>query len=153
MWVERNIAGVCVGEDKSLDFEIYDLTNVPQTDAGFLTPEELETAIAAATAVLLDVSGFTFEWILRTSDKATGDPLLEKTSGAGISIVGTYHADPDVNTQRVRVQLDDTDTATADGSSVTLAAGNYRYALKRTDAGSETIYARGKFKLSEATAR
>lgn len=153
MWVERDIVGICVGEDKSLDFELFDLSGVDQTAAGFLTPAELTVAITAGTAVPVDVSGFSFAWLLRTGDKATGDPLLEKSTAAGISIVGTYDADPAVNTQCVRVQLEDTDTAAADGSAVVIEPGGYRYSLKRMDAGAETIYARGKFKLSEATAR
>jgi hypothetical protein len=154
MWVERDIAGICVGEDKFLDFELYDLANVDQTDDGFLTPAELEAAITAGTAVPLDVTGFAFEWLVRTSNDATGDPLISKTTGTGsISTVGSYSATPASNTQRVRVQLEDTDTAAADGSSLVIEPGTYRYSLKRTDAGSETIFGRGKLKLSEAPSR
>jgi hypothetical protein len=151
MWIERPIAGICVGEDKRLEFELYDLGPVSLDDypTGYLTPDELDALIATGEVTPVNVTGWTFTFILRKGDKSVDPALLTKAA----TIEGTYNADPAVNTQIVVVALADTDTAAADGTSVTLAPKVYRYSLKRTDSGAETIYARGDFDLQEATAR
>ena len=146
MALERTIT-MFVGEDKDLEFEIFD-------QAG-RTDEELEEAITAGTATMQDVTGWGFQFLVRLKDRTTGDPLIDKSDGSPveIDIDGTFNATRATNTQRVVVHMFDTDTAAADGSSVTLAPKTYRYSLKRTDTGSETILAWGDFELLEATAR
>lgn len=137
-------AKVFCGEDKVIEFSIFDADGV--------TP--------------LDVTAWTFEWVLRpsyprnrvsaatipprapvtaTTPPVTADPTLRKESGDGIAIAGTFDADPDVNTQRVVVTLSDTDT---EG----LAGGTYQHALKRLDDGAETILSFGEFVLRQAAA-
>lgn len=155
MWVERPIAGICVGEDKRIEFALYDLgaVSLDTYPSGVLVPSELDALITAGTVAPVDVTGWNFTFIIRKGDKTADPALLTKTTSAGIAIEGTYDANPATNTQIVVVTLADTDTAAADGSSVTLAPKTYRYSLKRTDAGAETVYARGDFVLEEATAR
>lgn len=108
--------------------------------------------IAAGTAIPEDVTGWALTWVLKK--KVDGAALIEKaTSGSGIVISGVYDADPSVNTQRVEVTIDDTDTYDPDASpEIEIRPGDYVYALKRTDAGGETILAYGKFKLLQAAA-
>lgn len=112
------------GEDKVFSYTVY------QADG--TTPE--------------DVTGWTFDWALRRRNDDADPAVLEKTSVSGISITGTYNADPAQNTQRVEVTIADTDTED-------LPAGPYRHSLKRTDDGSETILSFGNAVLQRATAR
>jgi hypothetical protein len=65
-----------------------------------------------------------------------GETLLTKTTGAGVTVTGIYHVDRSLNTQRVVVTLEDTDTELLEG-------GNFAHALKRTDAGLETVLGYG----------
>jgi hypothetical protein len=104
------------GEDKDLEFTICQADGV--------TPQ--------------NITGWSFSWILKTnSTDADVDAKVTKTTGAGgISITGTYSADPALNTQRAVVAAADTDT-------VALAAGRYHHELKRTDEDSETVLAFG----------
>lgn len=146
MALERTIT-MFVGEDKDLEFEIFD-------QAG-RTDEELEEAITAGSATMQDVTSWDFEFLVRLKDKTTGAALIDKNSGSPVEIevTGTYNATRATNTQRVVVHMFDTDTASEDGSSVTLAPKTYRYSLKRSDTGSNTVLAWGDFELLEATAR
>lgn len=146
MALERAIA-VFVGEDKDFSFEIFDQAG--QTEA------ELEAAIEAGTATMQNVAAWDFVFLVRLGDKTTGAALIDKESASSVEIevTGTYNATRANNTQRVVVHLFDTDTAAADGSSILLAPKTYRYSLKRTDAGAETVLAYGDFELSEVTAR
>lgn len=136
MSTERNILGdtdatrVFFDEDKLLRFPIVDADGVP-----------------------VDVSSWSFEWMLRSRVDAPDPPLIVKTSGDGIAVTGTYDADPLVNTQRVVVTLADTDTYDPDADPpVLIRANTYVHALKRTDSGSETVLAFGKFKLWRSAA-
>lgn len=109
--------------------------------------------IAAGEALPQDVSGWALAWVLRRKVNSEDPPLIEKTISAGIEIVGTYDAAPGVNSQRVEVTLEDTDTYDPDANPpVQIKAGSYVYALKRTDDGGETILAYGTFKLLQAAA-
>lgn len=109
--------------------------------------------IADGDAVPEDVTGWALAWVLRKKVNSEDPPLIEKTIGDGIAIVGVYNADPVVNTQRVEVTLEDTDTYDPDGSPATeVKAGTYAYALKRIDDGGEAILAYGSFKLLQAAA-
>jgi hypothetical protein len=149
MWVEAKIAGVCVGEDKRLEFELYDLGSLSLVTypKGFITDAQLDALITAGTVTKVDATAWAFEFALRPKDTSTGAPLVQKETGDGVAVEGTG-AD-----QLVVVTLEDDDTAAADGSSVTVPPGKYRYSLKRTDDGAETIYRRGDFQLAEATLR
>lgn len=132
MATESNIDkddNVFIGEDKTLSFTVLDADGVP-----------------------MDISGWALAFIVRSKDTSTGTPVLTKTTSSGITITGTYNATPASNTQRAVVSLVDTDTAENDGT-VIIKPAKYRYSLKRTDSGSETILAFGNFVLREATAR
>lgn len=114
------------------------------------TTEDIESS--PPSAVPEDVSGMTFGWTLRKTPKAS-TVLIQKTMLDGISITGTFNADPAINTQRVRVALSDKDTYDPDASPpVHIKGGNYHYALKRLDTGVETIVTWGKFTLLQAAA-
>jgi hypothetical protein len=99
-----------------------------------------QAQIDANQAVPEDVTGWTLSWVL---SEVGGVALVSKATGSGISITGVYNVDPTLNTQRVDVLLEDTDT-------VALARGTYIYKLKRTDPGEETVLAFGTFELLEA---
>ena len=113
---------------------------------------DLDAQIAAGTAVPEDVTGWALSWVLRKKVNST-EILIEKIVGEGIEIVGTYNASMALNTQRIRVTLAATDTYNVLVSPpVTIKAGKYQYALKRTDDGAEDIKAYGSFQLLQAAA-
>lgn len=110
-----------VGEDKTLEFEIYDSTG----------------------AAIQDVSGWAIQWVMRKVFDGNAI-VISKTTGAGtITITGSYNSDPDVNTQRVAVAITDDDTDN-------LQPGQYEHALKRTTSGSETVLSYGQVHLKKA---
>lgn len=111
------------GEDKMLSFEVLDIDGA--------TP--------------LDVSDDTLEWILRKRVSDADPPTLSKTLGSGLTVTGAWTNTRQTNTQRVLVAIAATDTAT-------LAPWTYAHALKRTDPGSETVYAFGSAVLQQAAA-
>lgn len=124
MAFEQNIGATedyFLGEDKILDFEVYDNTG----------------------AAIQDITGWAMRFRLRK--QLDGDPIVftKTTGGSGITITGTYNSDPATNTQRARVTIDDTDTDN-------LQPGNYPYNLWRTDSGSETVLAYGYVTLKAA---
>src|ERR1700741_3945327 len=82
-------------EDKLLLFPIYD-----QTD---LTEGELPALNEAGPASPADMTGKDLLWDLRRKDNTADPALIEKTSGDGISLTGTFNASQSVNTQRVAV--------------------------------------------------
>jgi hypothetical protein len=137
-----------VGEDKGYTFEIFDQEGM--SDVAFQAYLD-----AGNTPRMQDVALWGFEFAVRKGDKTTGTPLILKSSGSPleISVTGVYDVDRLLNTQRVLVMIEDTDTAAADGSAVLLAPKTYRYSLKRTDDGAETILTVGDFELLEATLR
>lgn len=101
------------------------------------------TILNAGETAAIDVATWTLSWMLkrRWSD-ADAAKLLQKTSGSGITITGTFNATPGTNTQRVVVTIADEDTDA-------LAQGKRYYELKRTDAGFETILAYGALTLKK----
>lgn len=143
MSYQRNITAddkVYFDTDRLLRYTVYD---------GDPTVAEIE----AGTAVPKDVTGYDLAWVLRKKVDSADPPLIEKTLSSGISITGVYNSDPALNTQRITIQLDDTDTYDPTASPPkTIKAGTYVYALKRIDAGSETILAEGTFTLLRAAA-
>lgn len=105
------------------------------------------TILNAAEDTAINISGWTLSWMVkRKKSDADANKLLEKTTGSGITISGTFNADPDVNTQKATVSVADTDTDT-------LPAGLVYYELKRTDAGSETVLAYGPLDLKRSVHR
>lgn len=143
-----------IGTDNVYEFDVWQ-----QTIDASLTREEnedaLTAAIAAGTAVPEDVSGWAVSFVVLKSDTAADastPKLTLTTAGGAITIIGVYNPDPDTNTQKVRVAVADTDIPLWNGS-VGFKQKTYRYSLKRTDDGSETIIDKGNFDLSEATQR
>lgn len=149
MALERNYTKddrIFIGEDKVLYYAVYDQTG--------LTDAQLLAAIQAGTATPVDVGSYELAWLLRRKDNASDPALISKESFAGISVVGVFDADPQVNTQRVAVVLEDTDTWDESASpAVAFKAGKYRYSLKRLDAGLETVLVFGSLEFMMATAR
>ena len=93
--------------------------------------------------VPVDMSGWTVVFEVRRRDESADPAVITKTC----AISGTYDADPDMNEQKAIATLEDTDLpADPFGKSLT-----FRYSFKRTDAGFETILARGDFKPERAT--
>lgn len=125
MAVERNLAEsdrLFVGEDKQLSFTVF--------EADGSTPQ--------------DISGWALSWQVKKHASSMDPAILTKTTGnSGISITGTFDADPDVNTQRAVVTLTDDDTAL-------LHTPPYRYELKRTDASNETVLVFGALRTRPA---
>lgn len=105
------------GEDKRLQFVVY---------------------ADATRAAVVDASAFALSWKLTTAPGTAA--LVTKTTGSGISVSGTFNADPTLNAQVVEVAVDDTDT---DG----LTALTLWHELKRTDAGLEGVLAHGRATL------
>lgn len=90
--------------------------------------------------VPVDIAGWAMTFDVRASD-------VESTAliSASATVTGTYSATRASNTQRARVTLlDDTHMSV-------VSAQGYRYSLKRTTAGSETILAYGRFAPERAT--
>jgi len=99
------------------------------------------TVLNAAQTAAIDITTFALSFVMRRTK--SGPILLTKTTPTGISIGGTYNADPDVNTQVATVIIADTDTDD-------LAVGNYYYEVKRTDAGFESVIVQGTVPLERS---
>lgn len=80
----------------------------------------------------LDVTAYTLQYVLAKGNDDPSPPPIDKTTGSGITVTGTFNVDPDVNEQVVIVDIDADDT-------VDLRAGEYQQTLARTDTGSETV--------------
>lgn len=96
-------------------------------------------AIKDAAGAALPITGFAFEFVVRTSPGATA-ATLTKTTGAGeITIT-------DGPNGLLEVAILDADT-------LMLAPGSYHYTLRRTDDGSEQVAAFGEAVLQQADTR
>jgi hypothetical protein len=114
------------GEDKTLSYEMF--------AAGY-GPDD-------ALPIMENVTGWSMQWTMKL-----GSTTLTKTTAlGGITIAGTYDAARATNTQRVIVQLTDTDT---EG----LTGGRYTCSLKRLDAGLEAVLSHGVVHLQVASIR
>lgn len=120
---------VFIGTDWSKDFKIADL----DTDA------------TGATAK--NVTGWAVTFDIRKQDKSS-NVLLTKSVGSGITITGTFNSVLATSTQVIRIAVADTDVTTALFST---DGGTFRYSLKRTDDGAETILAYGDIVVERAT--
>ena len=98
--------------------------------------------------VAKEITGWALTFDVRKLDKS-GTVILSKTVGAGITIAGVFNATASSNLQRATVALDaDLDLTVAKFS---IDGGTFRYSLKRTDDGSETVLAYGDFVVDRAT--
>lgn len=84
------------------------------------------------------ITGWGLEWVLRERPDA-GTTVLSKTVGTGITIT-------DGTAGICSVAVADTDT-------IGLTAGDYYYALRRSDEGYETVLAFGRATLRQAATR
>ena len=112
-----------LGEDKTLEFEIYN-----------------------ASGTIQDVTGWSLAWYVRTMGDSDKKILTKATGGSGVTITGSYNSDPDTNTQRVGVAVADTDIEN-------FQPGKYQHALWRTDAGNETVLSYGTLTWKKADRR
>lgn len=100
-----------------------------------------------------DVSAYDLTWVLKKTAKSAVVLIEKSTTNGGLTVTGTYDADPVTNTQRVRVLIQDTDFYGPELDPVPIVPpGVYQYALKRLDAGAETILAWGSFEIILAAA-
>lgn len=88
-----------------------------------------------------DMTGWALEWVLRRS-AAHPTATLTKTTGAAQIVIDNGNGTSDMAT----VSITDDDT-------LNLVAGQYVYALRRTDAGSEQVLAFGTLELLKAATR
>lgn len=101
----------------------------------------------AAETTSIDITGWTLSWMVkRYRSDADLSALITKTTSGGIAIAGSFNSDPDINTQRATVTIEDTD-------SISLSPGLYFHELKRTTNGAETVLIYGTFDLKEAVHR
>jgi hypothetical protein len=135
-------AKIFCGEDKELEFAIYESDGVTPQDVSSWAMEWVLRAVHPARA-----QGDRRLWTWPTVSSPALPPvhLTKSTADGGITIIGTYDPDPELNTQRVVVTITDTDT---EG----IAGGSYKHALKRTNDGFETILSHGEFVLRSAAA-
>ena len=103
---------------------------------GRIGPEEV---LAIRRAVYPDghVSAAEAGWMFDLDAAA----VLTKTTSAGITITGSYHQNPNSNTQRAVVAL----TA----ANLTISQRTYWWELKRTTSGSETRLAYGLLNVGQ----
>jgi hypothetical protein len=133
-----------LGEDKQLDLQIFDSTTT-------------EAMVLAGTGVPFNVAGLTLiEWSLKKKDKDPDPPIIGKSLGSGLSVIGVFAPTQAANTQRVRVTFpsDETDPFVTSllATPYKLKAGvAYRHSLKRRDGGNENILTFGSFTFKQAT--
>ena len=102
----------------------------------------------------LDVSGQELVWILKTKDNSSTVLIEKSTAGspAGITIQGSFNADPLINTQKVVVELAAEDSySQASPPGTRLTKKKYRYALKRVNDGARSTLMYGNFQWLYAT--
>ena len=112
------------------------MATVANITAGFYTG----AAFSLTFSFTEDVAGWAFSWKLQ---KDTGAVVLTKTMADGITIIGTFNADPAQNTQRVVVEIEPDDTTALKG-------GQYQHELKRIDADAQYVLAGGYAQLTKA---
>jgi hypothetical protein len=128
--------------DVVLPFRIY--------DGDGLTDDELQALITAGTATEKDITSWDLAFTVRRKLNSADPPLIYKETGDGITLEGTFGGSP---LQTVLVALEDTDTYDPDSSpAVLIKEGVYVYALKRLDAGAETVLAYGNLTIQRTGA-
>jgi hypothetical protein len=137
--LRRNLS-IVFDTDVVIPFRIY--------DGDGLTDEELEAAILAGTAPLKDITGWDLSFTVRKKENSAATLIYKTSSGSpgGIAIAGGFGGSPE---QTIEVQIDDTDTYDPDVSpAVEIKPGSYVYALKRIDAGAETVLDYGRIDVT-----
>lgn len=119
-------ANVFQGEDKQLQFNVVD---------------------SAGSPINLVTEGYTLAWFLFTQAGPSGSVLISKAH-AGFTI-----SDGAGTNDRATVAIADTDTISADGSSVLVAAGTYWHELWKVNEGDEQMLAFGDFVLRPSRRR
>jgi hypothetical protein len=101
-----------------------------------------EVFTSSAQTTIQDITGYALSWMVK-DDLADLDAaaVLTKTVGAGITITGSYHQNPNSNTQRAVVTLS--------AANLTIAQRSYWWELKRTTSGSETRLAYGLLNVGQ----
>ena len=102
-------------------------------------------AISDPTKAPQDISGWALAWVVATDEDATEYLIEKRTGGLGIQIVGVFDPTRVLNSQRVVITIEDSDTDA-------LSAGTYVHALKRTDPTLEATLLRGKVVLTKSAA-
>lgn len=102
---------------------------------------DYDTDLTGATAK--DITGKTFTFDVRRENKSTTALL-----SASLSIVGSFNSVAATNTQRLRWVCADTDITTAIFGS---NGGTFRYSVKDTTTGVETIVQTGDIVIERAT--
>lgn len=110
-------------------------SNITASDYWFIGEDKtLSFAVVDASAVAVNITGWALEWVLR---RDAGDAaLITKTVGSGITITNGAGG-------LCSVAIADTDTDNLD-------EGGYWHALRRTDAGTETVLSFGEVVLLAA---
>ena len=89
-----------------------------------------------------DITGYALSFMVKTNlADADAAAVITKTTGAGIVISGSYHQNPNSNTQVA--------TVTISAANATISQRSYWWELKRTTSGSETRLAHGLLNLGE----
>ena len=95
----------------------------------------------------INISGWPLSFMVKRSlGHLDAAAKVTKATGSGITITGTYDADPALNTQKATVSIADTDTDA-------LPAGEYFYELKRTAVSAEAVLAYGTFTMLRSVHR
>ena len=114
------LEGYFIGTDQIFEFTIDDGTGK--------TPDSSSP---------VNITGYTFKFTVKLTDIAVDPAFIEKTSSAGIAIT-----DGPNGVLRVTVEDVDTDSLLDDVT--------YRYSLKRTNAGAESILSHGDIVILKA---
>lgn len=111
-------------------------------DGSILVGEDkiLELSVTDDDGAAVDMTGWTVQFVMQ---RRLGES--PSTLSLAATIVGTYNADPNLNTQRARVTLTDTDHTDA------LSAVAYSYSWKRVDPGLETVLRFGTMTWQQTT--
>lgn len=137
--------------DRLLTFEIFDGATVgdPVLDAEGRVVSY--TKVDDGTALMKDVSGQDLSFTLRKKVGTEDPAIIHKTTADDVAVVGVFNAARGTNTQRVEVQLHDTDTFDPESSpAVNVKPGTYQYALKQITDGDEQVLVYGPFTLLQA---
>ena len=89
-----------------------------------------------------DITGYALSFMVKTNlADADAAAVVTKTVGSGIAITGSFHQNPNSNTQAA--------TVTITAANATMAQRSYWWELKRTTTGSETRLAYGLLNLGQ----
>jgi hypothetical protein len=89
-----------------------------------------------------NITGYALNFMVKTNlADADAAAVITKTISSGITITGTFHQNPNSNTQAANVAITAADA--------TIAQRSYWWELKRTDSGSETRLAYGLLNLGQ----